>query len=222
MEEHAAAMEGQRVRLKEEESKWREALMESETRASFDMSQARASASSASGERDRQLRLEMQQAEEKQASAFLQVSQELAQVSGQLRVALEISSSDSVKWNIEFEKRRGQSEDIMKRFDAAKRNEMKVMMKNFKNQQKQDREKATAIHQTEISGLLSKIKEQEENIISTCKKSYDASQMKNNELMLLKDQEQEKLLLSKLKEQAVTMEAELTRGLKLEVYLIVT
>jgi hypothetical protein len=214
IEVHANAMEGEKTRQKEEESKWRRALKESEKRALVNITQARADGSD---EREGQLRLEMQETEEKQSAALQQINAELSQVSGDLKSALEATSSNRASWKVEFEKRLEQSAEILKRLDVTKRNEMKAMMTTFKVQQKQDREATTTIHQGEINGLLLKVKEQEKNLMLTYKTSHEASQVKNNELLLHKDQEQEVLLLSKLKEQALIMEAEFARGLKLEV-----
>jgi hypothetical protein len=123
MEGHANAIEAEKKRLNEEESKWRRALKESEKRALLNITQARADGSN---EREGQIRLEMQKAEEKQATALLLISAELSRVSIELKSSLEATSSDGALWKVEFEKRLEQSAEILKRLDVIKRNEMKV------------------------------------------------------------------------------------------------
>ena len=206
LEEQLAAVDsGAGLNAKQEEANWRHILRETQEKCALDVEEARALGRE---EREREMRAEMEEIERKQRVA--------QGVSGILKQVIEESNSASVSMNNEYERKIAENDALLKRFDVAKKKEIKLMFENFTSKQERLKSEMTAVHKAEIDSLHATSQADLEQSALVSKELIDSLNEKFIQQALVKDQEREENMAAMLKKQAIALEVERARGLKLE------
>ena len=198
IEELVSAEEvGRESSIQQEAASWRLLLKDAERKLKIEVEEARILGRD---EREQELKANMEEVQGKQRGEFM----------------LALEENNNMSLSVDMERQTKIEADAFFRFDIAKKKEIKLIIESYEAKQDQLRCSSRDAHKAEMDSMVLSAAEERAQALSMKKEITDSIINKMNQQLEQKDLEREEAIAFALKKQAAAMEAERTRGLKLE------